>query len=169
MQVIPSKKEDLPIIMRIVSDAQAYLASLNIDQWQNGYPDENRILTDISLGGSYLITNENNEVVGTTFFTTDKDPTYSKIEGKWLTPDESKYGVIHRVAVFDKFRKIGFAKFVFDHFEEKLISQGIPSMRIDTHRDNLGMQKLLKNRGYEYCGVIYLLDGNERLAYEKVF
>lgn len=168
MKLIKSQTTDLPTIMSIVKDAQDYLASLNIDQWQNGYPNEERILEDISLGGSYLIINDNKEVLGTSFFTTDSDPTYTNIEGEWITPSDSIYGVIHRVAVFNKHRGTGFARFVFDEFENMLKKDDIKSMRIDTHRDNKGMQKLLERRGYKYCGIIYLLDGNERLAYEKL-
>jgi predicted GNAT family N-acyltransferase len=29
------------------------------------------------------------------------------------------------------------------------------------------MQKFLQNNGFKYCGIIYLEDGNERLAFEK--
>jgi len=41
-------------------------------------------------------------------------------------------------------------------------------MRIDTHEDNLGMQKLLRSSGYTYCGVIYLTNGDKRLAFENI-
>jgi hypothetical protein len=29
------------------------------------------------------------------------------------------------------------------------------------------MRKGLEKHGYQYCGIIYLLDGNERLAFQK--
>ena len=38
MKLIKAKKEDLPLIVEIIKDAQDLLASQNIDQWQNGYP-----------------------------------------------------------------------------------------------------------------------------------
>ena len=41
------------------------------------------------------------------------------------------------------------------------------SIRIDTHRDNIPMQKMLNKNGFIYCGIIYLLDGKERFAFEK--
>ena len=52
---------------------------------------------------------------------------------------------------------------VFEYSE-----QGAKNIRVDTHRDNKIMQKLLSTRGYVYCGVIYLADGQARLAYQKV-
>lgn len=168
MKIVPSTRADIPKIMEIVSDAQSYLASLGIDQWQNGYPNEERISSDIDLGGSFLIYDNDSNLLGTSFFSTDRDSTYDFIEGEWLTPNDNIYGVIHRVAVYDNHRGTGFARFVFDYFENELKTKNIPSMRIDTHHDNKGMQKLLKNRGYEYCGIIYLEDGNKRLAFEKI-
>lgn len=168
MEFLPTKKEDFPRIMEIVKDAQDYLANLGIDQWQDGYPDEATILNDIEKNQSFII-KEDGKIIGTTVFTTEEDLNYRKVEGgKWITPMDNVYGVIHRIAVSNDARRSGFAKFVFDHCEELLRQKGIESMRIDTHRDNLGMQKLVKSLGYQYCGIIYLARGGaERLAFEK--
>ena len=40
MKFICAKKKDLSEIMHIIGQAQAYLASQHIEQWQNGYPNE---------------------------------------------------------------------------------------------------------------------------------
>jgi hypothetical protein len=42
-----------------------------------------------------------------------------------------------------------------------------PIIRIDTHKDNIIMRKGLEKRGYQYCGIIHLLNGDERLAFQK--
>ena len=167
MKLKKAKTTDINAIMKIIADAQQYLASLNIDQWQDGYPTEEQIILDIENKDSYIITNNDNQIIGTTVFTTKTEPTYLKIDGGWLTKDDSKYGVIHRLAVDDNYRNLGLAKYVFYQCEEKLIQAEIKSMRIDTHRDNRGMQALLTKLGYNYCGVILLESGAERLAYEK--
>lgn len=169
MEFTPTNRNDLDRIMEIVKDAQEYLASLNIDQWQDGYPDETTILNDIDQNQSFVI-REKGKIIGTTVFTCDEDLNYRTIEGgKWLTPNESKYGVIHRIAVANEHRGSGFAKFVFAESENRLKEMGVNSMRIDTHRGNLGMQNLLKNLDYQYCGIIYLArGGDERLAFEKI-
>ena len=43
-------------------------------------------------------------------------------------------------------------------------------MRIDTHAENLPMQRALEKAGFTPCGMIYLIggreDGDPRLAYE---
>lgn len=168
MQIVKSKEKDLSNIMEIIQHAQNYLADLNIDQWQNGYPNEERILQDIAQNEAYLLKDKNDRAMATAMFTTTTESTYTKIEGEWITDENTKYGVIHRMAVHNNFRKTGAARFLFNYFENQLLEQGIYTMRIDTHEDNLGMQKLLQRNGYLYCGVIYLEDGAKRLAFEKI-
>ena len=41
------------------------------------------------------------------------------------------------------------------------------NLRIDTHRDNVIMRHVIEHYGFTYCGIIYLLNGDERLAYQK--
>ncbi|SFT52918.1 Acetyltransferase (GNAT) family protein [Lishizhenia tianjinensis] len=168
MKVIKATGQHLKDIMEIIGHAQAYLAGLNIDQWQNGYPNEDRILQDIALNASYLLLDENEKIMATAMFTTDPEPTYASILGEWITPQNAKYGVIHRMAVHNDYRKTGAARKLFDYFENQLTNLNIASMRIDTHEDNLGMQKLLKLNNYHYCGIIHLDDGAKRLAFEKI-
>ena len=43
-----------------------------------------------------------------------------------------------------------------------------PSIRMDTHDDNLSMQRFLIKYGFEYCGTIYLENKETRRAYEKI-
>lgn len=154
--------------MSIIGDAQKYLADLKIDQWQDGYPNKVQILLDIANSDSYLILNDANEIMGTSVCTTKYESTYDQIVGKWLTSPGHTYGVIHRIAVSDKFRKTGLARFVFNHYENELKNQQVKSLRVDTHSENIGMQNLLKSMRYVYCGVITLNSGAERLAFEKI-
>ena len=154
--------------MKIVSDAQVYLATQGIDQWQDGYPNKSLILDDISNYESYIVKSEDNILRGIAMFTTVPEPTYTFIDGNWLTDKDSKYGVVHRMAVGRNYRGMGIAKFIFSECEQILKERNITSMRIDTHEDNIGMQSLLKKLGYIYCGIIFLSNGDKRLAFEKV-
>ena len=169
MKLIKSTLENVSVIMDIINDAQKYLASLGIDQWQDGYPDETQIKKDISNDDSYVITNSHGEIIGTTVFSIKKDPTYDVIKGEWSTSVNAIYGVIHRMAVFNKNRGEGIAQFVFKECHRILRTMNVNSLRIDTHRENKGKQNLLKKYNYKYCGVIYITNGDERLAYELVF
>ena len=39
---------------------------------------------------------------------------------------------------------------------------------MDTHDDNLSMQRFLTKYGFNYCGTIYLENKEKRRAYEKL-
>lgn len=169
MKLRKSTKRDISRIMEIINDAKALLKSLNIDQWQNGYPNEEQIENDIKNNESYVVLNDENIIMATVMFTTKKESTYKLVEkGKWITDENLPYGVIHRLAMAKEFRGNGVAKFTFNKLHEELKEKNIKSLKIDTHEDNIGMQSLIKKMGYKYCGIIYTNYGAKRLAFEKV-
>ncbi len=169
MKLRLSATKDIPSIIEIIDDAKALLKSLGINQWQNGYPNQEQIKNDIANNESYVVI-KNNEIIGTTMFTLRKEPTYKDvIDGKWIINESEKpYGVIHRLATSKKFRKQGIAEFIFNEFHQQLKEKNIQSLKIDTHEENIGMQSLIKKLGYQYCGIIYTNYGDKRLAFEKL-
>ncbi|MBE7628653.1 GNAT family N-acetyltransferase [Tenacibaculum piscium] len=168
MKIRHSITDDLKNIMTIIHYAQRYLASLNIDQWQDGYPDKAQINKDIENKESYVLENEEQQIVATFMFTSSKESAYNSIDGTWLTTTDATYGVIHRVAVAENCTRKGIAEMIITYCEKLLQNQAINSMRIDTHTDNLGMQYILKKINYSYCGIITLDSGATRLSYEKL-
>ena len=103
------------------------------------------------------------DIVGVFYFDmgVDIEPTYRHIEeGAWM--EDSPYGVVHRIASSGTVKGVGAACINWAFAQ-------CGHMRIDTHGDNLVMQRLLKKLGFTYCGVIYVEeDDYPRLAYEKV-
>ena len=169
MQLKRSTLQDIPAIMTIIDDAKELLASLHIDQWQNGYPNAAQVENDIKNNESYVVVNDDNIVMATSMFTLRKEPTYKEVvDGNWLVNEDKVYGVIHRMAIKKEFRKLGLATFLFNEFHQQLKDQKIESLKIDTHEDNLGMQALIKKLDYKYCGIIYTDYNAKRLAFEKV-
>lgn len=168
MRIQLATLSDIPKIMEIINDAKIYLASLDIDQWQNGYPNAEQIENDIKNAESYVVLDDTNTIIATTMFSTKGEPTYKIIEGAWMIDENEQYGVIHRLATGKNYRKSGIAQVVFEHFHAYLQQQNIQSLKIDTHEENLGMQSLVKKLGYQYCGIIYTSYGDKRLAFEKV-
>ena len=160
--------KDVDTIMQILSDARGRIGRLGIDQWQYGYPTRDIIKEDIVSGYSYTVREEKDgEIYGTFFLKTGGEPTYKEIfEGAWLT--DGDYVALHRIAICNEKRGIGMADEMVKFIGEECIKWGIGSIRVDTHRGNLPMQKLLARSGFKYCGIIYLATGEERLAYEKV-
>ncbi|EEH98604.1 GNAT family N-acetyltransferase [Clostridium tertium] len=162
-----STEKDLKNIMKIINEAKAFLKNNKVDQWQNGYPNEGVILKDIRNNISYVL-EDTGEIIGTTSLSFDVEETYNNIyEGKWIS--NGKYAVIHRIAVSNNINRKGIGTEIIKKSEEICLSKGIKNIKIDTHEDNLIMQKLLEKNSFKYCGVIYLLDGSKRIAFEKEF
>ena len=110
--------------------------------------------------GGFVIL-DRGRIVGYFAFLPSPDPTYSTIyQGEWLD-DTLPYHVIHRIASLPEAHHI-FASIL--DFCFALDS----NLRIDTHRDNSIMQHVLSKHGFSYCGIIYLANGDERLAYQKL-
>ena len=160
MNIRHAQHSDIDEIMTIYASAREFMrAAGNPDQWSNSYPSREIIESDIASESSYVAV-ENGEIVACFFFKVGVDPTYIKIyDGEWL--DDGEYGVIHRIAV--KYHGRNIIGNIYEYC--KYISK---SLRIDTHKDNLPMQRSLLKNGFTRCGIIYLASGDERIAYQRI-
>lgn len=162
------KKADvsrLDDIMEIYRGAQAYMESHDNPQWPKGFPDENDVRGGI-FGGILYVVICNGETAAV-FSAMDYDRDYDKIDGKWLT--NGNYLAVHRVAVSDKYRGKGAAKFVLCAASELAVSRGKTSLRFDTHEKNIPMRSLLESQGCTCCGTVTIFrDDTPRVAFEKI-
>lgn len=157
-----TRTEELQTVMQVYAAARHFMRqSGNPDQWGDNYPSSQEIKADIAASRSYVCLNEEEEIVAVFFFQQkEPDPTYHHIEGgAWL--NDAPYGVIHRIASSGRERGVMQAVVTWCFNQ-------INNLRIDTHRDNQVMQRALKKLNFQYCGIIYLQNGDERLAYQKI-
>jgi RimJ/RimL family protein N-acetyltransferase len=165
MKLRKSTKNDLKYIMEIINEAKVFLKESKVDQWQQGYPNEEVILGDIKNEYSYVL-EYNDKIIGTTALSFDGEKDYDVIyDGKWIS--NGRYAVIHRIAISKKAKIKGIGTEIIKKAEEICLSKGIKSIKIDTHEDNLAMQKLLERNNFKYCGIVYVLDNSKRIAFEK--
>lgn len=165
LKIRHSHVEDLPRIMEIIAMAVDYMKENHIDQWSENYPDRGRFLQDIEKNESYIC-QIGGCIAATAALSLRDESNYEKIfEGRWKT--SGPYGVIHRIAVDDRFKGTGVAAAFVDHIEKMCINRGIYAVRVDTHRDNRSMDRFLRKHGFDRCGIIYVEDGTQRVAYEK--
>ncbi|MCD8028901.1 MAG: GNAT family N-acetyltransferase [Erysipelotrichaceae bacterium] len=156
---------DIKDIMILIHQAQNYFKENNIDQWQDGYPNEMQIQDDINKKCSYVL--DDNNIIGTMYFAIEDDENYAVIDGAWLTKNQP-YAVIHRIVVDNNYKGHGLAKQLLDFAIEECNKENIHSIRIDTHHDNLSMQRFLTKNGFLLCGNITLQSGDPRIAFEKI-
>ncbi len=159
MNIRTARKEELSAILRIYGEARAYMrANGNPEQWGDGYPSEALVRSDMDAGILYVC-EDAGEIVGVFVCFVGEDPTYRVIyDGAWK--NDRPYAVIHRIAVAAHRR--GVASFCFDYGFSLC-----RNLKIDTHRDNIPMQRSLAKNGFVRCGIILLENGAERLAYQK--
>lgn len=151
---------DIPAAAKIYDHARAFMKENgNPNQWAGVYPNGEDVKEGIDIGTSYVC-EENGEIIATFHFEKNADdPTYHEIyDGAWK--NQLPYGVIHRIAV--KYHGRGIVDFCF-----RECFKIIPNLKIDTHEDNIPMQKCLLRCGFERCGIIYLQNGEERVAFQK--
>lgn len=152
--------DDVPDLMEVFRRAREIMrTSGNMNQWNDSYPSEEIVRNDISRGVCYVLCEETSRILATMAFIPGPDPTYAHIHnGHWL--DESPYHVIHRIAVREPGHNAAcrLLEWAFGQTE---------NIRIDTHKDNVIMHHILRKHGFTHCGVIYLLDGAPREAFQK--
>ena len=159
----PAIESDFARIMDIYAIARAFMAEHgNPNQWgPTNWPPESLIHRDIAQGKSYVCESDG-RIVGVFYFDFGRDiePTYARIEdGSWL--DEGPYGVVHRIASDNSVKGVGSACLDWAFRQ-------CGHLRIDTHGDNVVMQRLLAKLGFEHRGTIYVEeDDYPRLAFEK--
>lgn len=97
-----------------------------------------------------------------------EEPCYHRItHGQWLT-GALDYIAIHRVAVAVAKRGQGLPGMMMSYAADCAVKLGRSALRIDTHRGNVVMRRMLEKQGFQHCGTIYLLNGNPRVAYERL-
>ncbi|MBF0951332.1 MAG: GNAT family N-acetyltransferase, partial [Alloprevotella tannerae] len=74
-------------------------------------------------------------------------------------PNDLPYVTIHRLASDGRVGGIFRACLSFARSKSAVV-------RADTHKDNLKMQQLLVQNGFQRCGIIYLEDQSQRIAYQ---
>lgn len=159
-RIRPTVMADLQEVMAIYAIAREHMCRTgNPTQWSDGYPAEFFIVEEIVAGHSFVCENEDNKLVGTFCLVHGEDSTYARIyEGQWL--NDKPYATLHRIA------SSGIERNIARNCIDWCFTQHA-NIRVDTHRDNHIMQYMLQSMGFTYCGIIFVSNGSERLAYQK--
>jgi hypothetical protein len=158
MEIRAARPSDMPEILRVYARARKYMEDTgNPDQWGKTHPPRQLLEKDIETGLLYVGVGDGGGIRLCFALVPGADPTYARIDGAWL--NDAPYAAIHRVAS-DGAEKGAFAKclaFCRSRYE---------NLRIDTHADNATMQHVVEKNGFVRCGIIYLENGDPRIAYQ---
>ena len=165
MQFRKAVAADLNTLCDILTHAKAAMKLLGIDQWQNGEPNPTMLANDIERQEGYVL-EQDGQIAAYCCMMFEPDPTYQAIyEGSWHSGAD--YLTIHRAMVAPAFLRHSCAGKLMDCAADLAKSRNVSQLRIDTHRGNLPMRGMIDKNGFAYCGIIYLANGDERLAYDK--
>ena len=164
-----SKMADVMAIMHIIDAAKNSLKDQGINQWQDGYPNEEIISADILAGDSFVLEIDE-EIVATVALIKGIEPTYQNIYGgNWN--HQGKYASIHRIAVKKSYQKKGIGSSLLKSIDVYLKDLNYYIIRVDTHYLNQSAISLFERNGFKKCGVIFLKEVFEedyaRIAFEK--
>ncbi len=158
--------EDVDVVLNIIHECQQLMNQRCIDQWQDGYPNREAILSDINAKRGYVLMRDS-QIAAYAALIVDGEEAYLHLKGgEWLTTKEN-YLTIHRLAVSNKFRGNNIGEYIFLFAEKESVTRDIDSIRCDTHKDNSVMLRLLQRLGYKYCGEVSYR-GSKRVAFEKI-
>lgn len=161
MKFRKANQSDLKQMMTIVTHAQKDLKAMNVDQWQNGYPNETVLTEDILKEKAYVLDGDG-MIAALMVCSMNDESTYDPLK----TWKANEYLVIHRFAVHKLLQRQGIASLMIEHAKQLAVKNCIFSLRIDTHEKNVRMRRFLEKNHFEERGIIYLKDGNPRVAYE---
>ena len=152
----PADWED---IMEIYAIARGFMKTAgNPTQWGDTFPPEDMVRHDIEFGQNYVVELDG-RVQAVFAMIPGVDPTYLVIEGAWL--NDEPYAAVHRVASRGEVK--GLTLQILNWALEQH-----PNIRIDTHDDNIPMQRALAAAGFTPCGRILAENGTPRIAYQKI-
>lgn len=158
LQIRPARKADMAEIDAIYARARCFMKQAgNPSQWGDSYPPAEMLQEDLEAGQLFVL-EEDGRIQGVFALIGGEDPTYGSIDGAWL--NDLPYLAIHRVASRGEIRGV----------TEKIVRWCFGrcrNLRIDTHPDNLPMQKAVGRCGFQRCGIIRYFDGSPRIAYQR--
>ena len=155
--------DDEAAIAVILKAAAMNMIAQGKKQWDENYPTEIHVRSDIEKGCAYVL-EEFGDIVGYAAVVFDGERAYESLTGEWI--NEGTYVVAHRVAVSMERQGKGLGRLLLKAIEDFARSEGADSFRIDTNFDNLIMLSLLDKERFIYCGEIKYEKGS-RKAFEK--
>ena len=159
-------KDDLDEVMLIIKACTKHMISKNIFQWNEKYPNIETFKNDIENENLYVLSLQNNELIGCVSITFEMDDFYKTID--WISPSKKNI-YVHRLAVHPNNQGQGHAKIIMNFIEKKGIDNLCESIRLDTFSMNNKNNTLYTKLGYQKLGQIYFRDQSEMPfnCYEK--
>lgn len=148
MEFRKATADDIEEICRLVQHAITVMDENSIPQWDDVYPTREDFLNDIHSGTLYAGTLDGTISV---IFALNKCQDEAYFSADWSYRGE-RFCVLHRLCVNPQFQNQGVAKKALIYIEEKLLREGIESIRLDVFTKNPFALRLYEKAGYHQTG-----------------
>lgn len=155
MKIRLIEEKDINSVMEMINDAKVKMRDMGINQWQDGDPNENLIREYLKNKNGY--TNEDVTVFGALIL---KDSDYNE----YLSGD---FATVHTFVVNKEKRRTGLATDFFNLLLLLAKKNGVKTIGVDTHKDNIIMLNFLKKQGFLELGDIIIGENKPRIAFKK--
>lgn len=151
--------EEIHAISELAKVVRADMWNNGLKQWTDNYPAYENFYQDYTNKGLYVLV-EDELIIGSASIFVENEVAYQEVV--W---EKDKSLVVHRIMVDPARQGKGYGKQLIEFALSMAQQGGFDSVKIDTHPDNLKMQKLLKSMNFNYRGYLFSIN---RLAFEKV-
>ena len=153
MMISKGKMFEIEVILTLTRACGKHMRDNGIDQWDENYPDRERILNDLQTETLFAC-REGGEVLGIVVLNETQDEEYEEIN--WSTSANDKNIVVHRLAVRPDQQGKGLGRKLMDFAEQWARENDYDAIRLDTYSQNPRNQRFYRNRGYKDLGPVYL-------------
>jgi ribosomal protein S18 acetylase RimI-like enzyme len=147
--------EDFGSVKALFREGIRGMLAAGIEQWDEQYPGEDILESDIKSGCMYVCC-LSGAVVSAMAFNEYQDPEYEDVAWQYR---QGKTGVIHRVCVHPDAQGKGVAKQMISFMEDRARGMGYACIRLDTFSGNAPALALYRSLGYTYVGDVFFAKG----------
>lgn len=147
---------------RLINCCRLDLHQRNIDQWDDEYPSESLLASDLNAAAAFGLF-EDEKLVG--YLVADETCVAEYASVPWTRRNDRAL-MLHRLCVNPAYQNRGFAKALLLRAEERAKDDGFGSIRLDVFDKNKIIRFLVESLDYEYRSDIALRKGTFR-CYEK--
>lgn len=155
MKIRKAVESDFPAIFEVYKDVINHMLANGIYQWDDLYPNEDILKTDIEQKTMYLCEIEN-VIVAVFVLSRECDLEYEI--GDWQHK-HSSFSVVHRLCVNPDFQGMGVGTQAMLYAESILKDGGIDSVRLDAFSQNPAALRFYGKLGYSKVGQVNFRKG----------
>jgi GNAT superfamily N-acetyltransferase len=156
-------EDDLPRVCQLLRECVAQMRAAGIDQWDDVYPDEATLRSDLRNRALYIASTPGQPVAGLFVIYERQEPEYAAVPWKFV---DERVAVVHRLMVHPSQQRRGLGRFLMRFAEQRARGLGYGAIRLDAFTGNAPSLGLYRGLGYDEVGGVRLRKGAFR-CFEK--